>query len=68
MKLFFILIIFCINFYLSTALDENNCYWSGTAPFCNGKCQGSYSVLNNDKYGNGKKCWTGIKVYCCYTP
>lgn len=53
---------------LSQNLDDNNCYWSGKAPFCNGKCQNRYSVLKTDKYGDGKKCATGNKVYCCFTP
>jgi len=42
------------------------CYWDGTAPFCEGDCRRRrYSQVDTDKCGDGKCCWTGMKVKCC---
>jgi chitinase len=43
------------------------CLWKGTAPFCNGKCDTGYTATKTSKVGDGKKCATGHKVYCCLT-
>ena len=43
-----------------------NIFWSGTAPFCRGKCPRGYTTLRRDKCGDGKCCWTGSKAYCRY--
>merc|ERR1712083_679544 len=44
------------------------CYWSGTAPFCEGKCHSpsEWQVGANSANGVGKKCWSGWKKKCCY--
>lgn len=51
---------------------NRTCRYEGTAPFCDGKCP---SDLRDGQYpskdgkgmppGFGKKCVTGMKVYCC---
>jgi len=44
---------------------EANCYWAGSAPFCSGTCPVGYREQNKDKKGDGSKCWSGYKAYCC---
>lgn len=40
-------------------------YWDGTAPFCKGgPCKPGWHATREDKSGDGKKCWSGRKVYC----
>jgi chitinase len=41
------------------------CYWSGTAPFCNGRCRPGEETRRFSKTGNGKACLSGQKAYCC---
>jgi len=41
------------------------CYWDGEAPFCGGRCPHGFYTKARDKYGDGKKCWSGEKHYCC---
>ena len=51
----------------ASAYRSNSCKWYGTAPFCGGSCPlGQYQVLRSRR-GDGKKCATGNKVYCCPT-
>lgn len=50
----------------SAILDKaSNCRWFGTAPFCDGSCPPGYSQRMRDQRGDGKKCASGSKVYCC---
>ena len=44
---------------------EGDCYWAGTSPFCNAECKTGYRGCYTDAYGDGKKCLTGVKIYCC---
>ena len=43
-------------------------YWKGTSPFCRGSCNdcstGDDCVINDNKCGDGARCWTGHKVLC----
>ena len=40
-------------------------YWDGTAPFCSGgPCKAGWHQTQKSNTGDGKKCWTGEKVYC----
>ena len=41
------------------------CFWSGTSPFCFGKCGHFYSTIAVNKRGDGKTCLTGTKKLCC---
>lgn len=43
------------------------CVWEGKAPACNGDCRPGYTLAERDKSGDGKKCVTGTKAYCCKT-
>ncbi|KAI0452097.1 hypothetical protein F5B21DRAFT_506560 [Xylaria acuta] len=43
------------------AAAADNCYWSGTAPFCAGHCPSPYTECTTAK----KNCWTGHKSHCC---
>ena len=43
------------------------CHWEGTAPICSGKCAPGYTQTKTSKTGDGKKCSTGHKAYCCFT-
>ncbi|KAI1661250.1 hypothetical protein F4813DRAFT_346919 [Daldinia decipiens] len=46
-------------------IDVDNCYWSGTAPFCAGSCDAGYTECSTDGCGDGACCTTGYKKYCC---
>ena len=41
------------------------CFWSGTAPFCEGACPVGFTTVAMDRCGDGNCCVTGWKVYCC---
>lgn len=43
----------------------DQCFWSGTSPFCAGSCDSGYSDCGTSGCGNGACCWTGYKKYCC---
>lgn len=45
----------------------DTCLWEGKAPACNGECRAGYTLVKRDKEGDGKKCVTGTKAYCCLT-
>ena len=47
------------------SLTQQNCYWSGTAPFCAGGCSVGESTCGYNPCGDGKCCATGVKAYCC---
>lgn len=49
------------------AANNEPCRWEGTAPACNGRCDAGFTLIKRDKAGNGKKCVTGTKAYCCLT-
>lgn len=51
---------------LTGAVDEFNCYWSGTAPFCAGSCGPPTIECGTSSCGDGACCITGYKKYCCY--
>lgn len=46
--------------------------WIGTAPICKGKASDcrkrGMDYIRSDKRGNGKKCWSGVKVLCRSRP
>lgn len=56
---------------LDRVYPNRTCFWDGTAPFCEGKCPSDYPAKYPSKDGRGmpsgfgKKCITGMKVYCC---
>ena len=41
------------------------CTWVGTAPFCKGSCPAGFKARLSDVRGDGAKCVTGLKFYCC---
>lgn len=43
------------------------CLWEGHAPACNGECKPGFALIKRDGEGDGKKCVTGTKAYCCKT-
>lgn len=43
----------------------DQCFWSGTSPFCAGSCDSGYSDCGTSGCGDGACCWTGYKKYCC---
>ena len=49
------------------ATDKDPCRWEGKAPACNGKCDAGFTLIKKNKTGDGKKCVTGTKAYCCLT-
>jgi len=49
----------------STQVAADTCLWEGKAPACNGECRPGYTLAKRDKRGDGKKCVTGTKAYCC---
>jgi len=45
---------------------DENCYWDGSAPFCRGgPCRKGFQKKLENKRGDGKRCWTGMKWKCC---
>lgn len=50
---------------LSGAPNPKKCTWRGTAPSCNGHCHDGEVTLEQNKWGSGKYCEDGQKVYCC---
>jgi hypothetical protein len=57
---------------LNEHYPNRTCMWSGTAPFCKGRCpanlrDGQYASKDGKGMppGFGKPCVTGMKVYCC---
>ena len=49
----------------SEAATNDDCHWVGTAPFCQGSCEDGYTTQKKDIWGDGRRCWTGLKAYCC---
>ncbi|CAF0805097.1 unnamed protein product [Rotaria sordida] len=60
--------IILLSFVLSSlASIEPLCKWYGRSPFCffgNSCPKDCWHVTANDR-GDGKKCWFGMKNYCC---
>lgn len=59
-----------VSFFLGTgysAQAAGPCFWEGKAPICNGDCEPGYTLTKRDKQGDGDKCLTGTKAYCCKT-
>ncbi len=56
---------FAAFFMAGEALAKKSCDWFGKAPFCNGKCPSGFKKIKTGKKGDGKKCATGKKAYCC---
>ena len=63
--LFGLAMIFYISANAPAAVAQ--CLWEGKAPACNGECRSGYTLTLRDKEGDGKKCLTGTKAYCCNT-
>jgi chitinase len=53
---------------LDGAPDSSQCRWRGSAPSCNGHCQDDEVTLELNRWGDGKYCEDGNKVYCCDSP
>lgn len=49
------------------ALAEDDCFWRGKAPACNGDCPQGYEIVKSSPQGpaGSAQCVTGNKVYCC---
>ena len=58
------MVMLCVG---SIASASDICRWEGTAPACNGECDPGYTLVKRGKEGDGKKCITGTKAYCCKT-
>ena len=39
--------------------------WYGTAPVCEGECPAGTVQVTTDDFGDGFKCYSGNKVFCC---
>lgn len=55
----------CIDPHTAVLDHVRTCRWFGTAPFCSGSCPPGYHQKMRDRRGDGKKCVSGSKVYCC---
>lgn len=50
------------------ARTQEICFWSGTAPFCEGACPPGWAADKEPSdCGDGKCCTTGSKRRCCRT-
>ncbi|KAJ3957714.1 hypothetical protein N0V92_005733 [Colletotrichum tropicale] len=54
---------------IDSAPDPADCKWRtrGNAPTCNGRCEYGEVGLQLNKWGDGKYCEDGHKMYCCKT-
>ncbi|KAH8655233.1 hypothetical protein BX600DRAFT_515071 [Xylariales sp. PMI_506] len=53
---------------MNTAANTKQvCFWSGTAPFCEGACPRGWSTEKKDGCGDGNCCASGWKYFCCRT-
>ncbi|KAK2015704.1 hypothetical protein LZ32DRAFT_689406 [Colletotrichum eremochloae] len=52
---------------VNSAPDPKDCKWRsrGDAPTCNGRCEAGEVGLQMNKWGDGKYCEDGHKMYCC---
>lgn len=52
---------------LSSAPDPKNCQWRGdpTGIACNGRCHTGEVTMQDNKWGDGNYCATGVRAYCC---
>lgn len=50
------------------APDRKNCQWRGSAPSCNGHCHDNEVAVEMNRWGDGKYCEDGNKVFCCESP
>jgi len=46
-------------------IKPDKCKWFGTATLCNGECPKGSKEMMRSESGDGKKCRTGSKAYCC---
>lgn len=53
---------------LTSAPDPEDCTWRGSAPSCNGRCHDGEAALQHNRWGDGKYCEDGNKIYCCAVP
>ena len=65
-RVMFVLSIFLLTGY-SAQSTADTCIWEGKAPFCNGDCRAGYTLTKRGDKGDGDKCATGTKAYCCKT-
>lgn len=56
--------------HIQPGVDESNCYWKGSSPFCvsGDACPYGFSLICKHACGDGKCCWTGNKSLCCPIP
>uniref|UniRef100_T1JMR0 Granulins domain-containing protein n=1 Tax=Strigamia maritima TaxID=126957 RepID=T1JMR0_STRMM len=58
-----------ILFFATTCtLAREDCYWDGTAPWCDGKCPSTFTECKDDPCGDGECCQWGLKACCCSDP
>jgi chitinase len=50
---------------LTAAPNPKDCAWRGTPPGCNGRCHDGEVTVELNRWGDGKYCESGNKVYCC---
>ncbi|GKT48622.1 chitotriosidase-1 [Colletotrichum spaethianum] len=50
------------------APKKEDCTWRGNDPWCNGHCHDNEVALQLNRWGDGKYCEDGNKVYCCQSP
>jgi len=53
---------------LASAPDPKKCHWRGRPTECNGVCHDGEVALQQNRWGDGKYCENGNKIYCCETP
>lgn len=66
-RLFFSALTIVWLFSNAQVATAQTCVWYGTAPACNGACPAGFTLAQRDKEGDGRKCVTGTKAYCCLT-
>ncbi|KAK0670020.1 putative glycosyl hydrolases family 18 protein [Cercophora samala] len=53
---------------LDAAPRKEDCTWRGGAPNCNGRCHDNEVAVQMNRWGDGKYCEDGNKMYCCESP
>jgi hypothetical protein len=50
----------------ASAPTGERCEWRGSAPFCGGECAADEREASRNDRGDGYRCVTGTKAYCCH--
>uniref|UniRef100_T1JF24 LCN-type CS-alpha/beta domain-containing protein n=1 Tax=Strigamia maritima TaxID=126957 RepID=T1JF24_STRMM len=65
MKHYCLVFLFLSLMVIGMTEGGKDCQWEGQAPFCAAQCSSGYKTCKTHSSGDGARCWTGEKAYCC---